>query len=79
MIDDKPLMGRRIRLGKLSAGLAKEVTLWTGYDPLTITREIQEYLKAVGEAKAAIDRAHKALAKASRRPKDRSSRETRDG
>jgi hypothetical protein len=79
MIDEKGLMGRRIRLSKLSAGLAKEVTLWTGYDPLIMTREIQEYLKAICDDKAAIDRAHEALAKASRRPKDQSSRETRGG
>jgi hypothetical protein len=29
--------------------------------PLTITREIQDYLKAVRDAKVAIDRAHEAL------------------
>ena len=27
--------------------VANELTLWTSYDPLTITREIQEYLKAI--------------------------------
>jgi hypothetical protein len=70
-------MGRQIRLGKLSAGLAKEFTLWTTYNPLTITREIQEYLAAIRDAKAAIDRADEALAKADRRPKGQSARETR--
>src|SRR5262249_24316319 len=79
MIDDKGLMGRRIRLSKLSQGLAKEVTLWTTYDPLTLTHEIQTYLKAIREAKEAIDRAHDAIARADRQPKDQSSRETRSG
>jgi hypothetical protein len=77
MIDGKGLMARQVRLGKLSEGLAKELTLWTGYDPLTTTREIQDYLKAIREAKTAIDRARDALAKAFRRPKDQSTRETR--
>jgi hypothetical protein len=53
------------------------VTLWTTYDPLTTTREIQDYLKAIREAKVAIDRAREAIAKAFRRPKDQSSRDTR--
>jgi hypothetical protein len=47
-------MGRRIRLGTLSAGLAKEVTLWTGYHPLTLTREIQDYLKTIRDATVGV-------------------------
>jgi hypothetical protein len=61
----------------LSVGLAKELTLWTGYDPLTTTREIQDYLAAIRDAKAAIDRAREALGKAFRRPKGQSAREAR--
>ena len=76
MIDGNGLVGRRIRLSRLSAGLAKELTLWTGYDPLTATREIQDYLAALRDARAAIDRAHQALAKAFRQPKGQSARET---
>jgi hypothetical protein len=41
MIDSKGLMARQIRLSKLSTGLAKELTFWTG-DPLTTTREGQQ-------------------------------------
>jgi len=79
MIDGNGLMGRRIRLAKLSTGLAKELTLWTGYDPLTTMQEVQDYLAAIRDAKAAIDRAHEALGKAFRRPNDHSQRETRAG
>jgi hypothetical protein len=77
MMDGKAIMARAVRLGKLSLGLAKELTLWTGYDPLTTTREIQDYLAAIRDAKAAIDRAHEALIKAFRRPKGQSAREGR--
>jgi hypothetical protein len=77
LIDAKAVMARAVRLGQLSMGLAKELTWWTGYDPLTTTPEIQEYLAAIRDAKAAIERARNALRKAFRRPKGRSAWEAR--
>jgi hypothetical protein len=64
MIDRKGLRARVQRLEELSMGLMKERDLWKGCDhPLTGV-EVQEYLAALTEAVAGIERARKVMSQA---------------